>query len=114
MPDRIDLNELAENLYIEDYDKGQKDELERLAKNQELVLAYKRLISDPDGKRVLWDILQFCGVFQNAMTGNSRTYFNLGRQSVGQYLMIALNVGNSFEDVFKFKKLRPEEKKDGR
>lgn len=111
MPE-LDLNELAEGLWIEDYAKGKQEELENLAKNQDLMLAYKSMLNSPDGKRVLWDILSFCGVFQNAMTGNSRTYFNLGRQSVGQYLMVALNIGNTFEDVLGLQKLRPE-KEDG-
>ena len=31
------------------------------------------------------------------------------RQPVGQYLMVALNVGNTFEDVLGFQKLKPEE-----
>lgn len=107
------IEELAEGLWIEDYVKGEKDELERLAKNKDLMLSYKSMLQSADGKRVLWDILSFCGVFQNAMTGNSRTYFNLGRQSVGQYMMVALNVGNTFEDVLDFQKLRPEDK-DGK
>ena len=107
------INELAEGLWIEDYVKGGEDELQRLAKNQDLMLSYKSMLKSADGKRVLWDILSFCGVFQNAMTGNSRTYFNLGRQSVGQYLMVALNVGNTFEDVLDFQKLKPEDKDGG-
>jgi len=113
MPDKIDINELAEGLWIEDYVKGKEDEHQRLAKNQELMLSYKSMLKSPDGQRVLWDILTFCGVFQNAMTGNSRTYFNLGRQSVGQYLMVALNIGNTFEDVLDFQKLKPEDKDGG-
>ena len=106
----VDINELAEGLFIEDYVEGEKDKLKQLAENQSLMLSYKSMLSSPDGKRVLWDILSFCGVFQNAMTGNSRTYFNLGRQSVGQYLMVALNVGNAFEDVLGMQKLKPEDK----
>ena len=109
----VDISELAEGLYLEDYIKGEKDELRRLSDNADLMLAYKSMLNSPDGKRVLWDILSFCGVFQNAMTGNSRTYFNLGRQSVGQYLMVALNIGNAFEDVLNFQKLKPEDDNGG-
>jgi hypothetical protein len=109
MPDRIDINELAEGLYIEDYIKDNAKELEQRLKNEALLLAFKTMLKSPDGKRVLWDILSFCGVFQNAMTGNSMTYFNLGRQSVGQYIMVMLNLGNRFEDVLDFQKLKPED-----
>jgi hypothetical protein len=108
----VDINELAEGLYIEDYVTGQDKELARLADDKDLMLSYKSMLSSPDGKRVLWDILSFCGVFRNAMTGNSKTYYNLGQQSVGQYIMVALNLGNTFEDVLGFQKLKPE-KKDG-
>ena len=106
----VDINELSEGLYIEDYVRDQEKELNQRLQNEGLLLAYKAMLNNPDGKRVLWDLLSFCGVFQNAMTGNSRTYFNLGRQSVGQYLMVALNVGNTFEDVLGFQKLKPEDK----
>ena len=112
MDNKVDLEELAEGLYLEDYAKGELQELERLAADEALILSYKVMLSSPDGKRVLWDILSFCGVFRNAMTGNSKTYFNLGQQSVGQYLMMALNVGNKFDDILGMQKLKPE-KKDG-
>jgi hypothetical protein len=113
MPDRIDIKELAEGLYIEDYVKGEEQELERLANDKSLMLAYKSMLQSPDGKKVLWDILSFCGVFRNAMTGNSKTYFNLGQQAVGQYIMVALNIGNTFEDVLDFQKLKPEDEDGG-
>lgn len=105
----VDINELSEGLYLEDYILEQKRELENRLKNEALLLAFKTMLKSPDGKRVLWDILSFCGVFQNAMTGNSKTYFNLGRQSVGQYIMVMLNIGNKFEDVLDFQKLKPED-----
>ena len=113
MDNKIDIQALAEGLYIEDYANAEKDELQRLAESEGLLLSYKSMLQSPDGKRVLWDILSFCGVFRNAMTGNSRTYFNLGQQSVGQYLMAALNIGNAFEDVLNFQKLKPEDKDGG-
>jgi hypothetical protein len=105
----VDINELAEGLYIEDYVAGSDKELTRLSEDKELMLSYKSMLSSADGKRVLWDILSFCGVFRNAMTGNSKTYYNLGQQSVGQYIMVALNIGNTFEDVLGFQKLKPED-----
>lgn len=104
----MDLSKLAEGLYIEEYAEGEKKDLQRLADNKELLLAYKSMLNNPDGKRVLWDILSQCEVFQNAMTGNSWTYFKLGKSSIGQYIMLALNIGSAFEDILNFKKLRPE------
>jgi hypothetical protein len=106
-----DLAELAEGLYIEDYVLDEKKELEKKLKNESLLLSYKTLLNNPDGKRVLWDILSMCGVFQLSFTGNSRTYFNEGKRQIGLYIMTMLNVGNQFEDVVGFQKLRP---KDGK
>ena len=108
----MDFNELTEGLYLEEYAKGQEKELATRIQNEGLKLSYKKLMTDPDGKVILWDILSYCGVFNNAMTGNSKTYFNLGMQSVGQYVMLMLNLGQNLDDVVGFQKLRPE-KKDG-
>lgn len=107
--DAAELKELAEGLYLEDYIGAEQKELESKVQNEALLLAYKSLLKSPDGKRVMWDLLSFCGVFRNAMTGNSRTYYNLGQQSVGQYIMVMLNIGNKFEDVLDFQKLRPDD-----
>lgn len=100
----------AEGLYIEEYAQSQKKELEQKLKNESLLLSYKALLNSPDGKAVLWDILSVCGVFQLSMTGNSWTYFNEGKSSVGLYLMTMLNIGNKFDDVLGFQKLKPEKK----
>ena len=39
----VDINELAEGLYIEDYVKGEKEEFERLSDNKDLMLSYKSM-----------------------------------------------------------------------
>ncbi len=105
----MDLKELAEGLFIEEYVEGDKKEIERRLENKKLLLSYKKLLAGHDGKRVLWDILSYCEAFQNAMTGNSWTYHKLGKQAVGQYIMTMLNLGNRFEDVLGFQKLKPKE-----
>ena len=108
----MDVEELAEGLYIESYVEDQKKELAQKLKDESLLRSYKILMNTVDGKAVLWDILSACGVFQLSFTGNSRTYFNEGKRQVGLYLMTMLNIGNKFEDVTGFQKLKPE-KKDG-
>jgi hypothetical protein len=104
----MNLAELSEGLYLEDYVKAQAKQLEQKLKNEGLLLAYKSLLNNPDGKRVLWDILEMCGVFQLSMTGNSWTYFNEGKSSIGLYIMTMLNIGDKFEDILGFQKLKPE------
>jgi hypothetical protein len=47
----------------------------------------RRLLETKEGRRVLWRILSYCGVYDNAFTGNSTTFFNNGRQDVGKWLI---------------------------
>ncbi len=109
----MDIDKLSEGLYIEDYIKAQQKELKQKLKNESLLRAYQVMMKDPSGKQVLWDLLSMCGVFQLSMTGNSWTYFNEGKTSVGLYLMTMLNLGNRLEDVLGFQKLKPEDKDGG-
>ena len=106
----MDINDLSEGLYIEGYIESQKKNLAEKLKNDALLLAYRSVMNNPDGKQVLWDILSVCGVFQLSMTGNSWTYFNEGQRKVGLYIMTMLNIGNKFDDVLGFQKLKPEKK----
>lgn len=39
------------------------------------------------GRRVMWAFLAECRVFQECNTGNSQTFTNLGRRSIGLWLM---------------------------
>ena len=105
----MDINELSEGLYIEDYIKADEKALKQRKLNEELLRSYKMVLSDPHGKQVIWDILDMCGVFRLSMTGNSWTYFNEGKTSIGLYLMAMLNLGNRFEDVLGFQSLKPED-----
>jgi len=107
-----DINELSEGLFIEGYIEADEKALNQRKKNEELLLAYKHMLTDPYGRQVIWDILDMCGVFRLSMTGNSWTYFNEGKTSIGLYVMSMLNLGNRFEDVLGFQQLKPE-KKDG-
>lgn len=39
------------------------------------------------GRRVVWTLLQHCGIYATSFTGNSGTFFNEGRRSVGLKLL---------------------------
>jgi len=41
------------------------------------------VVSTAQGKDVIWEILSLCGIYDNQFTGNSSTFFNEGRRSVG-------------------------------
>lgn len=43
------------------------------------------------GKDLIWEIFSLCGIYDNQFTGNSGTFFNEGRRSVGIDLIQILN-----------------------
>lgn len=47
----------------------------------------KVFLSTPEGKEVLGRLVDYSGILDQAFTGNSSTYFNLGKQEVGLYLL---------------------------
>lgn len=40
--------------------------------------------STPEGRRYMWDLIEFAGLLRNPMTGNGWTEFNCGSQNVAQ------------------------------
>lgn len=46
----------------------------------------EHVMSTPHGRRFLWALLQQTNVFGPAFTGNSETYYNLGRQDLGKWI----------------------------
>jgi hypothetical protein len=58
----------------------------------ELEAAYRLLLRRPEGKRVLFDILELSGLYQSAFTGeNNATNFTLGMQETGKRLVTRLD-----------------------
>jgi hypothetical protein len=55
---------------------------------RELEAAYRRFAATQDGERVLSDLLKICGLFTDPFTRDSRTYYNLGRLSVAQHIVM--------------------------
>lgn len=48
----------------------------------------RKVLSTPEGKRVMWRILEFCGLYRNPFSGDgSETGFNCGKQQVAQWLV---------------------------
>jgi len=48
----------------------------------------RAVLSTPEGKRVMWRILDFCGLYRNPLTNDQGvTGFNCGKQSVAQWLV---------------------------
>ena len=60
---------------------------ERMKREQEAA-DIKALLADPAGRRVLWRLLDHCGVFRSSFTGHgARDAFNEGTRNVGLFLM---------------------------
>lgn len=45
------------------------------------------VLSAPAGRRVLWNIIETTQPMSEAFTGNSTTFYNEGRQSIGRALL---------------------------
>lgn len=45
------------------------------------------VLAHPQGRRVMWRMLERCGVYRTSFTGNSTTFFNEGERNVGLKLL---------------------------
>ena len=58
----------------------------------------KVVLGIPEGRRVLWKYLSECGVYKTSFTGNSETFFNEGRRTIG--LKIIADIYKSDVDAY--------------
>lgn len=62
-----------------------------MAHAQREVEDFKWVVSTEQGRRFLWDLLAFAGVYRSSFTGNSHTFFNEGRRDVGLKVLGMIN-----------------------
>ncbi len=48
---------------------------------------WRAIVGSPEGRRVLWYLLEQCKVFESIMETSARIYYNSGRQDFGHYLI---------------------------
>lgn len=60
-------------------------------RSEEEVADLQWLMASERGRRIVWRLLTEAGVFAISMTGNSWTFFNEGRRSVGNRLLADIN-----------------------
>ena len=96
-----------------------KQEIEsREARRARLVMAriFKKVLSTPDGKVVFNELMEMCMVFRPTMTGNSYTYYNEGKRSVGLEIMMMREQGWEQEVLLRraeaLKNLTPKNEED--
>lgn len=58
---------------------------ERLQQEQELE-DLRKLLSMPEGRRFLWNLLGFCRVYESIFEANSKIAYNSGQQDVGHFI----------------------------
>lgn len=74
----------------EQRDADRKEGRKRIADQE--VEDLKWLMSDKRGRRIMWNLLAFTGVFQQPFTGNSETFFRCGMMNVGQKYLGDINL----------------------
>jgi hypothetical protein len=48
----------------------------------------RKVLSTPEGQRLIWRLFEFSGIYRNAYSGNTNsTDYNCGMQAVGQFLL---------------------------
>lgn len=68
-----------------------------------------KVLSLPEGRRVLWRVLSQCGVFRSSVEhSGSMTYFNEGRRDIGLFLVNEINLA----DMMAFPKMMQENSKE--
>jgi len=65
--------------------KAQEDERRRMLEQE--LSDVRWILSDARGRRFIWRLFDYCGVYRTVMTGNSYTFHNAGKQDVGHFVM---------------------------
>lgn len=81
--------------------KKHHKEVARDARNESL--AFKKVfLGSEEGKLVLNKLLELCSVRSSIFTGNSRTFYNCGKQDIGLYIQEMINHGtfNNRQEVY--------------
>jgi hypothetical protein len=73
--------------------KKERDDLLKRERTREID-DVKKVISSPEGRRFLWKLMGEAGVFRSSFTGNSETFFNEGKRSIGLLILSEVNNAN--------------------
>lgn len=76
------------NASDEKHVKGRKEQ-DRQEENRDLD-AIQYVMGDVRGRNFVWSLLDQVGIYQDSFTGNSHTFYNEGRRSVGLRLIKSL------------------------
>jgi hypothetical protein len=84
---------MPDNFYTDEINAKNKESRQEAQRRRDREIEDLRtLIKRPEGRRVLWRILETCGVFKASFSLNSvQTGFNEGKRDVGLVLLADLN-----------------------
>lgn len=57
--------------------------LQEQTRREQEVNDLKWLMAHKQGRRIMWRLLEFAGVYRTSFTGNSETFFREGQRNVG-------------------------------
>lgn len=86
MSDDFDPTDIAA---IDERNELRAAEQKRIAEQE--VEDLKWLLSDKRGRRIMWALLSFTGVFRQPFTGDTETFFRCGMMNVGQKYLGDIN-----------------------
>ena len=80
---------MADNFYSDVIDAKNKESKQEFQRRRDREIEDLRsLIKKPEGRRVIWKILETCGVFKASFSLNSmQTAFNEGKRDIGLWLL---------------------------
>ena len=70
-----------------DPEKLKEQKIEENHRDKQKLGDWQHVLSQPQGRRVLWGLLEHCSVFESIWSPNSSIHKNAGRQDVGHYIM---------------------------
>ena len=100
----------SDRLKVKDAKKREKLE----ADNQ--VNEMKKVLDTLEGRRVLWRIMEFCGLFENRWVPNSaRVSYDQGQRNVGLYVLAKVQEADveKYFEMMREKEERTKEKENG-
>lgn len=75
------MTDILDTTRLEKLDQKEKDKRKREIND------LKKLLSMPEYRRLLWRIWGEAGVYNDSFTGNSQTFYNEGRKSIGLWML---------------------------
>jgi hypothetical protein len=99
-----------------DYDAGdekqvKKNKTRKKIQAEQEQIDLKTILATAGGRRVIWWILEECGVYRTSFTGNSHTFFNEGKRQIG--LMLIEKIFAADPTAYTNMRLEAAERKEG-